>query len=102
MAVVESIRFAIDIGLLQVELEFDHKNLFCLIQQVGPCLALIDNSDIVLSKRYFEILSFSHVTKLCNKAICALATEAVSSLSSHMWLEDYPECIISHIQFDAI
>uniref|UniRef100_A0A2N9J9V2 RNase H type-1 domain-containing protein n=1 Tax=Fagus sylvatica TaxID=28930 RepID=A0A2N9J9V2_FAGSY len=39
MVVVESIRFAIDIGLFRVELEFDHKDLFCLLQQVGPCLA---------------------------------------------------------------
>ncbi len=67
-----------------VELEFDHKDLFCLLQQVGPCLALVGNlvDDIVLSKIYFEILCFLYVTKLCNKAICALVTEAVSSLSS--------------------
>ena len=62
-----------------------------MLQQVGPCLASVGNlmDDIVLSKCYFEILHFSYVTKLCNKATCALATEAVSSLSSHMWLEDY-------------
>jgi hypothetical protein len=104
MAVVVSIWFAIDIGLLRVELEFNHKDLFCLIQQVGPYLAPIANlvNDIVLSKRYFEILSFFYVTKLCNKATCALAIEAVSSLSSQVWLEDCPECIISHVQFDTI
>jgi hypothetical protein len=51
---------------------------------VGPCLALVGNlvDDIVLSKIYFEILCFLYVTKLCNKVICALVTEAVSSLSS--------------------
>ncbi len=99
MAMVESIWFAIDIGLLRIELEFDHKDLFCLLQQVGPCLALVGNlvDDIVLSKRYFEILSFSYVTKLCNKATCALATEAVSSLSSQVWLENCPTCIISYV-----
>jgi hypothetical protein len=43
MAVVESIQFAIDIGLLRVELEFDHKDLFCLLQQMGPCLAPVGN-----------------------------------------------------------
>ena len=104
MAVVVSIRFAIDIGLLRVELEFNHKDLFCLIQQMGPYLVPIANlvDDIILSKRYFEILSFSYVTKLCNKATYVLAIETVSSLSSQMWLEDYLECIISHIQFDAI
>ena len=65
MAMVESIWFAIDVGLLRIELEFDHKDLFCLLQQVGPCLALVGNlmDNIVLSKRYFEILSFF----LCHK-----------------------------------
>ncbi len=104
MAVVEAIWFAIDIGLLRVELEFDNKDLFCLLKQVGPCLAPVGNivDDIVLSKRYFEIFSYSYVTKLCNKATCALATKAASSLSSQVWLEDCPDCIISHVQFDAI
>jgi hypothetical protein len=104
MAVVESIQFAIDIGLFQVELELDNKDLFCLLKQVGPCLAPVGNlvDDIVLSKHYFENFSFSYVTKLCNKATCALATKAVSSLSYQVWLEDCPDCIISHVQFDAI
>ena len=37
---------------------------------MDPCLALVGNlvDDIVLSKHYFEILRFSYVTKLCNKA----------------------------------
>jgi hypothetical protein len=98
-AVLESIRFAIDVGLLWVQLEFDHKDLFCLLQQVGPCLAPVSNlvDDIILSKCYFEILSFSYVTKLCNKATCALATEALSSLSFQVWLKDCPDCIISHV-----
>uniref|UniRef100_A0A2N9H2E3 RNase H type-1 domain-containing protein n=1 Tax=Fagus sylvatica TaxID=28930 RepID=A0A2N9H2E3_FAGSY len=43
MAVVEAIRFAIDIGLLRVELEFDNKDLFWLLKQVGPCLAPVGN-----------------------------------------------------------
>jgi hypothetical protein len=104
MAAVESIWFAIDIGLLRVELEFDHKDLFWLLQQGGPCLAPVGNlvDDIVLSKRYFESVRFSYVTKLCNKATCALATEIVSSLFSQVWLKDCPDCIISHVQFDAI
>ena len=86
MAVVESIQFAIDIGLLRVELEFDHKDLFCLFQQTGPCLSPVGNfvDDIVLSERYFEILSFSYITKLCNKTTCALTTEIVFSLSSQV------------------
>ena len=98
MTAVESIRF-IDIGILRVELEFDHEDLFCLIQQVGLCLASINNlvDNIILSKRYFEILSFSYVTTLCNKVTCVLATEAVSLLSSQVWLEDCPDYIISHI-----
>ena len=86
MAMVESIWFAIDVGLLRIELEFDHKDLFCLLQQVGFCLAPVCNlvDDIVLSKSYFEIFRFSYVTKLCNKTTCALATEIVFSLSSQV------------------
>ena len=74
MAVVESIRFAIDIGLLRVELEFDNKDLFCLLKQVGPCLAPVGNlvDNIILSKHYFENFNFSYVIKLCNKVICVL------------------------------
>ena len=85
MTAVESIRF-IDIGILRVELEFDHEDLFCLIQQLGPCLASINNlvDNIILSKPYFEILTFSYVTILFNKVTCVLATEAVSSLSSQV------------------
>ena len=85
--------------LLQVELEFDNKDLFCLLKQVGPCLAPIGN---IMDDIVFEIFSYSYVTKLCNKATCALATEVVSSLSYQVWLEDCPDCIISHVQFDAI
>ena len=92
MTAVESIRFIdigdlfIDIGILRVELEFDHEDLFCLIQQLGPCLASINNlvDNIILSKPYFEILTFSYVTILFNKVTCVLATEAVSSLSSQV------------------
>ena len=82
MAVVESIQFAIDIGLSRVKLEFDNKDMFCLLKQVGPCLAPVDNlvDNIILSKHYFENFSFSYITKLCNKVTCVLVTETVSSL----------------------
>ena len=53
---------------------------------MDPCLSPVGNfvDDIVLFERYFEILSFSYVTKLCNKTTCALATEIVFSLSSQV------------------
>ena len=68
---------------------------------VGPCLALVGNlvDNIVLSKVYFEVFQFSYVKNLCNKMNCVLATEALSSMSSQVWLEDCPDCIA---QFVAI
>jgi hypothetical protein len=58
--------------------------------------------DILFMKRYFLSIKFSFVSSNCNKAAIALATEVVSSPLEQVWLNDYPVCITSHVQFDSI
>ena len=62
----------------------------------GPCLAAVGNlvEDILLIKKSFTFLKFSFVSKSCNKTTHVLATEALSSNTVHVWLEDYPDCIL--------
>ena len=42
----------------------------------------------------------SVIKNVCNKAANALTTEALSSISDEVWLEDCPASIISLVQFD--
>ncbi len=80
------------------------QELLGLISKGSPCFAsmgvLID--DICHWHLSFEFLSFSFIKKDCNKAVCALATEALSSHIEQVWLEDHPACISSFVQFDSL
>jgi hypothetical protein len=68
-----------------------------LLHSNGPCLAPIGNlvDDILAWKVSFEFLNFSLIKNVYNKAVLALATEAASSISNQVWLEDCPVSIFS-------
>jgi hypothetical protein len=69
----------------------------------SPCLASIGVliEDICSWIHLFHFISFSFIRTDCNKASQALATEALSSFSDQVWLEDHPHCITSLVQFDS-
>jgi hypothetical protein len=64
-----------------------------------PCLAPIGViiEDIWSWLHLFHFINFSFIRKDCNKAAHALATEALSSNSEQVWLEDHPVCITSFV-----
>ena len=103
-AVLHAIQFAYVIGIRCVEMELGCYELVDLLQSNGPCLAPIGNlvDDILAWKDSFEFLNFSLVKNVCNKAVLALATEAASSISNQVWLEDCPVSIFSLVQSDYI
>ncbi len=76
----------------------------CLLNMVGPCFAAIGNlvDDIKVLQSKFVFVKFSYVSKCCNKAAQVLAIEVLSSTFAHVWLEDCPVCIISHVRFDSL
>ena len=60
---MEALHFAYDIGLHSLELAIENKELLCLLQSVGPCLASVGNlvDEICYFKRFFVFLQFSYV-----------------------------------------
>uniref|UniRef100_A0A2N9H705 Reverse transcriptase zinc-binding domain-containing protein n=1 Tax=Fagus sylvatica TaxID=28930 RepID=A0A2N9H705_FAGSY len=104
MAVLAGLQFAFDVGLRCIDLEMESKELLCLLKAPRPCLAAVGNlvEDILLIKKSFTLLKFSFVSKSCNKIAHVLAIEALSSNTAQVWLEDYPVCILSLVQFDSI
>jgi hypothetical protein len=101
-AVLWAINFAYDIGIRRVEVDLTNKELWGMLTSCGPCMAPIGTlvEDISAWKDLFYSLSFSFIKNVCNKAANALATEALSSISDEVWLEDCPASIISLVQFD--
>ena len=101
-AVLWAINFAYDIGIRRLEVDLTNKELWGMLTSCGPCMAPIGTlvEDISAWKDLFYSLSFSVIKNVCNKAANALATEALSSISDEVWLEDCPASIISLVQFD--
>ena len=103
-AVLLAIDFAFSIGFRRLEVEVGNQELLGLINLNSPSLApigvLVD--DIRNWVPLFHFISFSFISKNCNKASRALATEAVSSNFEQVWLEDYPTCITSFVQMDSL
>ena len=104
MAVLAGLQFAFDMGLRCIDLEMESKELLCFLKAPGPCLAAVGNlvENILLVQKSFTFMKFSFVSKSCNKTVHVLATEGLSSNTVHVWLEDYPDCILSLVQFDSI
>jgi hypothetical protein len=65
---------------------WSYKDLFHLLKTDSPCLASIGSlvDDILFVKNSCHVCQFNFVKSLCNKAILALATEALSSVSSQV------------------
>ena len=105
-SILNALEFVFYVGFRRLEVELENKELLGLIQKAfsSPCLAPIGVvvDDIFAWAHGFQFLSFSFILKYCNKATQALATEALSSSLDQVWLEDYPDCITSIVQFDSI
>ena len=103
-AVLLAIEFAFSIGFRRLEVEVGNQELLGLINLDSPSLApigvLVD--DIRNWVPLFHFISFSFIKKNCNRASHALATEALSSNSEQVWLEDYPAYLTSFVQIDSL
>jgi hypothetical protein len=99
-----AIQFAFDIGLRHLEVEVGCSDLIALILKGPPCGAscgvLVD--DICWWVPRFNVLNFSFISKVCNKAAFALAAEALSSFSAQVWLDDQPDCVTAFVQDDLV
>jgi hypothetical protein len=99
---LQAMKFARDIGLMRVNMEGCWRGLFTLLKAGGPCLmshgVLVD--DICCLTKDFQFISFNCIHANCNRAAQALATEALSSLSEQVWLEDCPAVILPIVQFE--
>jgi hypothetical protein len=99
---LQAMKFARDIGLMRVNMEGCWRGLFTLLKAGGPCLmshgVLVD--DICCLTKDFQFISFNCIHANCNRAAQALATEALSSLSEQVWLEDCPAVILPIVHFE--
>jgi hypothetical protein len=104
VVVLSAVQFAFDMGFRRLEVDIPYKELLLLLQADDMCLApigpLVD--DILWVKSSFYFCQFSFVKSLCNKAALVLATEAVSSISLQVWLEDCPASIVSIVHSESI
>ena len=93
--VLKALQFVKAIGMSRVIVEGCWQDLFRLLRTTGPCLKnygmLVD--DIMCLAKDCFVLSFNCTHANCNRAAKALATEALSSLSEQMWLEDFSTVI---------
>jgi hypothetical protein len=98
--VLKALQFAKDIGLTLVIVEGCWRDLFRLLKIDAPCLASygVLVGDISWLAEEFFVLSFNCIHANCNKAAQALATEALSSSSELVWLEDFPAIILPIVQ----
>jgi hypothetical protein len=92
------------VGLWHLDIELTFQDLLSLLKTDGSCLASIGTLvyDILFVKQLFHFCQFSFVKILCNKAAMALATEALSLISTQVWLEECLACIDTLIQFDYV
>uniref|UniRef100_A0A2N9F4D6 RNase H type-1 domain-containing protein n=1 Tax=Fagus sylvatica TaxID=28930 RepID=A0A2N9F4D6_FAGSY len=102
LVVLTAVQFAFDVGLRYLDIELTFSNLLSLLNSDGSCLAPIGTlvDDILCVKQLFHFCQFSFTKILCNKAALALASEALSSSFSQVWLEDCPPCIVTLVQSD--
>ena len=103
-AVLLALEFAFSIGMRRLEVDVGNQELLGLVSLASPSLApigvLVD--DIRNWFPSFHFIRFSFISKNCNQATYVLATEALSSNSEQVWMEDYPACITSFVQIDSM
>uniref|UniRef100_A0A2N9HKR3 RNase H type-1 domain-containing protein n=1 Tax=Fagus sylvatica TaxID=28930 RepID=A0A2N9HKR3_FAGSY len=100
LAVFHALQLAFETGFRHnLVLEVPCRELVNLLQMETPCLAQVGVlfDDIGAWKPYFQNVSFSFISSVCNKAAQALATEVASSLLDHVWLEECPPCILPFV-----
>ena len=102
--VLTAVQFAFDVGLRHLDIELSFHHLLSLLNSDGSCLAPVGTlvDDILCIKQLFHFCQFSFAKNLCNKAAMALASEALSSPSSQVWLEECPPCIDTLVQIESV
>jgi hypothetical protein len=104
LVVLTTVQFAFDVGLRHLDIKLSFQHLLSLLNSDGSCLAPIGTlvDDILCVKQLFYFCHFPFIKILCNKAAMALASEALSSNTTQVWLEECPPCINTLVQADSV
>jgi hypothetical protein len=101
--VLEAVKYAFHLGFRSLDVDMSYNELFYLLQVDGPCLApigaLVD--DILQIRNSCIGCKFSLIKSSCNKAASALASEALSSVTSQVWFNHCPVNISSYVLSDS-
>jgi hypothetical protein len=102
-AILTAVQFAFDMGFRWLEVDIPYKELIPWLQADDLCLAPIGPliEDILWVKNACDFCHFSFINSSCNKAASVLASEAASSISPQVWLENCPACIVSIVLSDS-
>ena len=102
-AILTAVQFAFDMGFRRLEVDILYKELIPWLQANELCLAPIGPliEDILWVKNACDFCHFSFINSSCNKAASVLASEAASSISPQVWLENCPACIVSIVLSDS-
>ena len=101
--VLEAVKFAFHMGFQSFDVDMSYNELFYLLQSDGPCLAAIGAlvDDILQIRNSCIRFKFSLIRSSCNKAASALASEALSSVTSQVWFDHCPVNISSYVLSDS-
>jgi ribonuclease HI len=102
MAALMAVTFCVEMGIEQVVLEGDAKNVITAVNSDEP-----DESgrgqltaDICYSLRSIQVWVMRHTCREANKVAHAIANWAMSNTMNKVWLYDPPDCIRSFLQAD--
>ena len=89
-------QLAIDVGILDVEIEGDSAGIVSALVDPNPCLALFGHliEDTRHLAQSLNFVSFKHVKREGNSVAHALAKKAKSSKPFEIWLETVPPDIL--------
>jgi hypothetical protein len=101
--VLAAVKFAFQMGFRSLEVDVSYNELYYLLQTDGPCLASIGSlvDDILQIRNSCIACKFSLIKSSCNKAASALASEAMSSVTSQVWFDHCPVNISSFVLSDS-
>jgi ribonuclease HI len=102
MAALMAVQFCVEMGIQQVILEGDAKNVVAAVTSDEP-----DESgrgqltaDICMSLRSIQVWEMRHICSEANKVAHGIAKLAMSATMNKVWLYDPPDCIRNYLQAD--
>jgi ribonuclease HI len=100
MAALMAVQFCVEMGIQQVLLEGDAKNVIaasCELDESGRGQL---TADICSSLRSIQVWEMRYTCREANKVAHAIASLAMSATMNKVWLYDPPDCIRNYLQAD--